>query len=284
MDLRKIAIFTAVALIGTTSVALAKKPKVAILGLEVVEAGGIDAKIAKLATNLTTALRKRASLGAGPYKLAPNSNKDLLEMKLLGGCDSEARECMAKIGRDLGADVVMYGKLQKRKKGYQISLSLLDARKKQMIRTKSEMIGLDDTSPARVNEWARRLYNQLTGVPEQGKILITANVPDGKVYINNEIKGALTDGTREITGVAEGTMEVRVEADGYATYATTVTVKGGKTAEVKANLNPGGRGRAEKAGQAGRHVAHPVLEHGGGGGHRGGGGDCFGDTGSRRGE
>ena len=91
MDLRKIAIFTAIAFIGTTGVALAK-PQVAILGLEVVDEGGLDAKIVKLATSLTAALRKRASLGAGPYKLAPNGNKDLLEMKLLGGCDDEGRD------------------------------------------------------------------------------------------------------------------------------------------------------------------------------------------------
>lgn len=238
MDLRKIAIFTIVALCGTTGVALAeKKPKVAILGLEVVAAGGMDAKIVKLATNLTVALRKRASRGAGPYKLEAQGNKDLLEMKLLGGCDAkETLDCMAGIGNSFNVDVMIYGKLQQRKKGYQVSVNLLDVKKKRMIRTKSELIGLDDTSPARINEWARRLYNRLTGVPEQGKIVVKANVQTGQVFINGEIKGALADGRREITGVAEGTMEVRIESDGHVPFSTEVTVKGGKTAEITANL------------------------------------------------
>ena len=238
MDLRKIAIFTIVALCGTTGVALAeKKPKVAILGLEVVAAGGMDAKIVKLATNLTNALRKRASRGAGPYKLEAQGNKDLLEMKLLGGCDAkETLACMAGIGASFNVDVMIYGKLQQRKNGYQVSINLLDVKKKQMIRTKSELIGLDDTSPARINEWARRLYNRLTGVPEQGKIVVNANVQTGQVFINGEIKGALADGRREITGVAEGTMEVRIESDGHVPFSTEVTVKGGKTAEITANL------------------------------------------------
>lgn len=235
MDLRKITIITAAILIGTTSVAMAK-PKVAVLGLEVVEEGGIDAKIAGLATKLTDALRKRASVGAGPYSLAPNSKKDLLEMKLLGGCDNEARECMSTIGRDLGADVLIYGKLQKRKDGFQVSLKLLDVRKKQMIRTKSELIGLDDTKPARINEWARRLYNKLTGVPEQGTLAVKANVPTGQVYINGEIKGSLVDGAKNIAGLAEGTMEVRIESEGYETYSKEVTVKGGKTVKIDATL------------------------------------------------
>ena len=237
MNLRRIALIAAVALLGTTGTALAQKPTVAVLGLEVVDDAGMDAKIAKLATSLTNALRKRAAVaGAGPYRLAPNSNKDLLEMKLLGGCDNEARDCMAAIGDNLKARFLIYGKIEQRKNGYQVTLKLLNVKEKNLERSTSELIGLDDTSAARVNEWGRRLYGRLTGDSNQGTITIESNVDNATVYINGEIKGSVVNGAAKISGLSEGTLELRVEADGYAPFSTEVSVAGGGTVPVKANL------------------------------------------------
>lgn len=236
MHLRRTAVVAACVLLGTTTVALAKKPKVAVLGLEVVDDAGMDATIAKFATGLTDALRKRAQVGAGPFRLAPNSNKDLLEMKLLGGCANEARSCMADIGKDLKADKVIYGKIEQRKDGYQVTIKLLDVAGQNLERSTTELIALDDTSPARINEWARRLYNRLTGVPDQGTLTVIANVQTGTVYVNDEVKGGLVDGRANIQGLPEGIIELRVESEGYAPYSSEVTVKGGGTTEVETNL------------------------------------------------
>ena len=67
-----------------------------LLGLEVKQTGSkVDMNTPKLAKRLTDGLRKRAAMARGDFSLAPNSNKDLLEMKLLGNCDDEGAGCMA---------------------------------------------------------------------------------------------------------------------------------------------------------------------------------------------
>jgi hypothetical protein len=74
----------------------AAKPKIAILGLEVI--GSLDPEQVKLARQLTNGLRERASAGTGPFELAPSSDKELVDEKLMNNCDTEALACMAPIG------------------------------------------------------------------------------------------------------------------------------------------------------------------------------------------
>src|SRR5207302_6127239 len=115
------------ALLAGAARAAHAKPTIAILGLEVVDnGGGVDEKSTKVAKDLTEALRARAKVGTGPYTLAPGSDKDLLEMKLLSGCDNEATPCMASMGTELAADKLLYGKVEKEQTGFQITLRLLD--------------------------------------------------------------------------------------------------------------------------------------------------------------
>ena len=71
--------------------------------------------------------------------LAPGSDKDLLELKMLSGCDQETKECMAGIGSDLATDRLLYGKVEKRDNGYQVSLKLLDVANKTFERSISDL-------------------------------------------------------------------------------------------------------------------------------------------------
>src|SRR5215212_5659983 len=90
----------------------AAKPKIAILGLEVVVSGAkADPKDTQHAALLTEALRQRSRSGAGTFELAPNSNRELIDEKLAGNCDTEALVCMAPIGINLGADYLLYGRI-----------------------------------------------------------------------------------------------------------------------------------------------------------------------------
>ena len=248
-------IATAALLAGSTASHAEKQAKVAILGLEVIDDGaGIDLKTAKLATDLTDALRRRATLGAGPFVLAPNSNKDLLEMKMLSSCNNEARGCMASIGHELGAERVMYGKVERRKDGFQITLKLLNVESKAMERSTTELIQLDDTTPARTTYWSQKLYNRLTGVPDQGNLEVAANVTSGKVFIDNELKGSLTNSTTRIDGIAAGSHTVRVEAEGFRPTTVDFTIEPGKTAKAVLELEvPGvdGVGSEDRAGGGG---------------------------------
>src|SRR5687767_760777 len=73
---------------GQTSQA---KPKVAVLGLEVAGQSATDPKATGTAKELTRELRREAARPNGPFEPAPNSNKDLLEMKLLSDCSDEGK-------------------------------------------------------------------------------------------------------------------------------------------------------------------------------------------------
>ena len=168
-----LALTAAFALIASTAgdAAAQDKPSIAILGLEVSDAGGsIDVDTTQLANKITEALRKRPARQAGPYRLAPHSDKDLLEMKLLSGCNDEGENCMAKIGADLDADMLMYGNIQRLPDGYQVTLTLLNVKKKSKQATTAKIQNSDAKSKSKIDDWSRKIYNQVTGVPEQGDL------------------------------------------------------------------------------------------------------------------
>jgi hypothetical protein len=232
-----IAIAAAIVALGLAArPAAAAKPAIAVLGLEVVTAdGNADAQADSLSRQLTEGLRGRAQAG-GPYKLAPNSNKDLLEMKLLSGCADEDKKCMAGIGAELDADRLLFGKLERRDDGFQVSLKLLNVESQQMEKNVSVIIPASETKAANVATWARTLYGRLTGASGQGNLVITSNVERGTVFLDNEVKGSLSGGTARISGLPEGSYMLGIEADGHLRYEARVTVNGDEDAEIDAQL------------------------------------------------
>jgi hypothetical protein len=213
------------------------KPTVAVLGLEVIDDGtGIDPQTTDLARNLTEALRAHSRLDRSPYRLAPNSDKELLELKLLSGCANEAKECMARIGRDLSADWLIYGKIEKRDTGYQVTIKLLSVESMNMARVTTEVIPFADTSSAKISERGRVLFNRLTGVPEQGNLTIEANVDQGRVFVDGQLATTLRGGKARIDGLAEGKHPVAIESAGHGRYETSVEIEAGQTAKLDAEL------------------------------------------------
>lgn len=213
------------------------KPSVAVLGLEVIDDGtGIDPQTTDLAKNLTEALRAHSRLDKSPYRLAPNSDKELLELKLLSGCANEAKECMARIGRDLSADWLIYGKIERRDTGYQVTIKLLNVESMNMARVTTEVIPFADNTAAKISERGRFLFNRLTGTPEQGTLTIEANVDQGRVFVDGQLATTLRGGKARIDGLAEGKHPVAIESEGHGRYETTVEIKAGDTAKVDAEL------------------------------------------------
>lgn len=235
-------------LLATARPAAAGKSTIAVLGLEVVEDGsGLDAKATQFAKELTDELRKRARGGVGPYALAPGSDKDLIELKLVSGCEDEGRECMAAIGADLATDRMLYGKVEKREKGYQVSLRLLNVATKASERSATEVIPFDEATGGGLTKWSKRLYGQMVGAGDQGTLLITVNAPAGVVRIDGQIKGNISGGKARIAGLAAGSYKLEIQADGFDAYATTIEVEGGAETPVEATLTktaPAGSGSA----------------------------------------
>jgi len=225
------------ALVAGVARAAHAKPTIAILGLEVVDnGGGVDEKSTKVAKDLTEALRARAKVGTGPYTLAPGSDKDLLEMKLLSGCDNEATSCMASMGTELASDKLLYGKVEKQQGGFQVTLRLLDVSSKANEKTTTDIIPSSESSGAELTRWGKQLYNRLSGASDQGTLVVKANVDRGTIYIDKQVKGSLVGGTARIAGLSEGSHDVAIEAEGKLRYEAKVSVTGGEETTHNAEL------------------------------------------------
>src|SRR5665647_650120 len=225
----------------TRSSALADKPKVAILGLEVVDPSGIDAQSTSVARDITEGLRGRAKAGAGPYTLAIGSDKELIDEKLINNCD-ESVNCMADIGKNLGANFLIYGRLEKKPEGYVVTINLLNVDKRKMEKAKSPLT-ITQKDPASIAAASRKAYNDLTGTTELGTLVITANAQRGTVLLDDEPKGNLNSGTLTLTGLKEGRYRLAIEADGYArSPEMVVTIRSGETTTQPVTLVEGTKG------------------------------------------
>ncbi len=230
----------AIVVLWSSSATAQGKDKVAVLGLEVIDAGeGIDARTTQLANQITEALRARAQESSSPYSLAPHSNKDLLEMKLLSGCNDETDQCMSGIGRELGAEILMFGKIQRRQDGYQVTLTLLVVADSNKKATTAKLENRDARSVKEVSKWSKSLYNKITGVPEEGNLAIKANVESGTVYVGGEVKGSITNRRARIRGLKAGPLEVAIESPDHKRYTVEVEIEAGKTANLNAKLERG---------------------------------------------
>src|SRR3954469_11140834 len=172
----------------------AAKPKVAVLGVEVT--GTIDQTSTGVAHDLTEGMRARARQGSGPYQLAPNSDRELIDEKVLKNCDSEGPLCMSDIGKDIGADILIYGKLEKTPDGYKLTVNVLDVRKK----TKEKQSDVSVPSTAKgdaVRTIAKKAYGDLVGAGQTaatGTVAISANVDGGTVFVDDDQNTQVVDG------------------------------------------------------------------------------------------
>ena len=107
--------------LASSSASAAPDVSVAVLGLEPVDVPE------PLAQQLTDALRQRASSTSGVRTV---QGKDLIEVKMVFGCDGELPACMAQAGKTLGADKLLYGTVKKggSKNAVTVALKLLDVK------------------------------------------------------------------------------------------------------------------------------------------------------------
>lgn len=242
---------TVLLLAALGSVAWAK-PKVAILGLEAANAGVVDPKDAANAGKLTEELRAIPRSNVGKYELAANSNRELQDEKLMGNCDTERPACMAPIGSGLGADYLIYGKIEKgtdknKADGYKAELKILNVKTGKIEETSGSFVPMSALGGTGAKDWAQKVYAKLTGeklpvgpavTPPRagpGKLIVNGNVKSGDVLIGGSKKGRLEDGSLTLS-LPEGSYELAIEAPSHKRYEATVTVKSGQTRTVDAEL------------------------------------------------
>jgi hypothetical protein len=243
------------------------KQKLAVLGVEAEDASEATSDTtANLARWLTQGLRARAGKTAGKFEVPASANKDLAEMKLLSDCLDEAAPCMAQMGKDLGVDRMIYGKLSRTKQGWNLSLKLINIQTKSVDgKTWEKQFLSADATEDGMRKIATAAFSDLTGVAAAGSIELQANVDSGTVYIDGAARGMVTGRAASIPDVADGSYVVAVESEGHKRWEKNVTVKAGEPTLVVAELEPasvgdtGGEGGGEPGGEP------PPGDKGGGG-------------------
>jgi hypothetical protein len=227
-------------MIGTFALAATAdaKPKIAILGLEVIDDGTMDAATTNTAKLITKRLRDESQKPIGPYELAPNSKRELLEMKLLSNCSDEGRGCMAAIGIEFGADFLMYAKIERQAgRGYHVNVKLLDTQTREMVRVKDVTIPFRDRDPSRIGGYITNLYKELVGMPIEGSLLVqVTNADSGTILVDGHVKGSLSGGTAKILGITEGRRVVSIEAPGFERHDEHVTLGPGQERTLSITL------------------------------------------------
>lgn len=243
-------------LLGLGNVAAAK-PSIAVLGLEVIDPSGTPtAQDTQIAKELTDGLRSRAKAGTGVYQLAPGSDKELIDLKLMNACDDEKPSCMSNIGNQLNAEVLMFGRIQKEGKAYQVTLKVLDVGKKAVQKSSSDLIPISEAQGAPLQAWAKKMYAKLTGEQSSGIVVVKLqNAERGTILIDGEERGNITAGTGQVSGLAEGKYKLAVESDGFRRWDRDITITAGQTSTIPVDLEAG---------------SGPDFGPGGGGGSGGG--------------
>lgn len=227
-------------LAGVAETAALARPSIAILGIEVIDKQGMaSSRDTQVAQELTTSLRARVKSG-GPYNLAAGGDKELIDLKLIKNCEDERPVCMASIGADLGAEFLLYGRIEKSIAAYNVSIVLLDVKRKLRDKTYSDAIPISESTGTALQARARRMYAVLTGQTEACAIAVkTAGSERATVFLDDDANATATvvNGTGQILNVPVGRHKVAVEAAGFQRWERTdVTCAAGQTATVNAEL------------------------------------------------
>ena len=120
----------------------------------------------------------------------------------------------------------MYGRLEKQKGAYQVTMKLLDVRTKKVEKSSSDVIPVSQaTNAAELQGWAKKIYGKLTGETSTGIVAVRLhNADHGTILINGEEKGNITNGAGQVAGLNEGKYKLAVESEGFHRWEQDVTV------------------------------------------------------------
>lgn len=219
-------------------------PRLAVLGVEPKDEGDSRSqqKTAALAKALTDSLRARAGREGSGYELTPNAQKELMELKLLSDCLDENADCMAAIGRDLGTDLVLYGQLQKKATGYDVSLRSITVGTRATGELKLERsLSAAEATEEGMKKLAPEVFPDAepAAPAHETALIVETNVGEGTIYVNGAPRGVVTPKkTTIIRGLPPGNVLLAVDSPGYQRTEVTVEIRDGQAARAAITLEP----------------------------------------------
>lgn len=214
--------------LASSSAYAAPDVSVAVLGLEPVDVPE------PLAQQLTDALRQRASSTAGVRTV---QGKDLIEVKMVFGCDGELPACMAQAGKTLGADKLLYGVVKKgsSKTTVTVALKLLDVKTAVVEKFVNDTVQKRELAGSNVNAAAARWFGQLLEVEAKPTLTVTSDPSGANVTVDGQSYGRTPLTLRDLT---PGAHQVVVSMSGRQTIQRNVELRAGGSHDVVATLEP----------------------------------------------
>jgi hypothetical protein len=199
---------------------------VAVLGVEHIDVPD------SLAQQLTDALRQRAS---GTSGIRVVQGKELIEIKMVFSCESEAPACMAQAGKSLGADKLLYGTLKKGGKpnSVVVALKLLDVKTASIEKFVNETVSKRDLASGSVNASAAKWFSSLVEVESKPTLTVTSEPANAAVAVDGQPAGRTPVTLRDLS---PGAHVVAVSMSGRAPSTRTVELRAGGNHELAFQL------------------------------------------------
>ncbi len=207
---------------------VAAEVSVAVLGLEPVDVPE------PLAQQLTDALRQRAASTSGVRVV---QGKDLIEVKMVFGCDGELPACMAQAGKTLGADKLLYGTVKKAagKNSVTVALKLLDVKTAVVEKFVNDTVQKRELAGSNVGGVAGRWFAQLVEIEAKPTLTVTSDPSGGNVSVDGQSYGRTPLTLRDLPA---GTHSVTVTMAGRQPFTRSVDLRPGGSHDVVATLEP----------------------------------------------
>ena len=223
-----------VMLLGAVAAQAEERPSLAVLGVEPTDVPEA------LAQQLTDALRQRAA-GTQGIRVVPG--KDLIEIKMVFGCDAGQPACIAGAGKSLGADKLIYGQLRKAA-GSQgashvvVALKLLDVKSATVERFVNDTVNKRELAAGSVNgsaaKWFSSLIEGFEGVAKP-VLTVTSDPSGATVTVDGRDMGRTPVTLRDLP---TGSHNVTITATNMKAATRTVELRAGGQAEVSVTLEP----------------------------------------------
>jgi hypothetical protein len=197
-----------------------KKPTIAVLGVM-----PDDTSIAKQGSVLDDTLRTLANSKASPYRVKGKA-KQIADAVRTAECSVHEASCAVKLADGLDTDFTLAGKLEKRAGSVELTLYVVDADKRQIVRQTRHKVAADSD----MKKLARNAFDKLGG-GGSSELVIVANAKRGKVIINGELRAELFE-ARATLSLPHGRHKLRIEAPGHKAYEDIVVIEAPTTMNV----------------------------------------------------